>query len=86
MDRGAWWATVHGVAKSRTRLSDFTFFHFQAERSQVTFPKSPRSFWQDGRAPRGAWHQGARSVNSTKNKGSEQVPALTTLNKWRNRG
>ena len=29
MDGGAWWATVHGVAKSRTRLSDFTFtFHF----------------------------------------------------------
>ena len=25
MDRGAWWSTVHGVAKSRTRLSDFTF-------------------------------------------------------------
>ena len=29
MDRGAWWATVHGIAKSRTRLSNFTFhFHF----------------------------------------------------------
>ena len=25
MDRGAWWATIHGVAKSWTRLSDFTF-------------------------------------------------------------
>ena len=25
MDLGAWWATVHGIAKSRTRLSDFTF-------------------------------------------------------------
>ena len=25
MDRGAWWATVHGVAKSLTRLSNFTF-------------------------------------------------------------
>ena len=25
MDGGAWWATVHGVAKSRTRLSDFTY-------------------------------------------------------------
>ena len=25
MDGGAWWATVHGVAKSRTRLSYFTF-------------------------------------------------------------
>ena len=31
MGRGAWWAIVHGVAKSRTRLSDFTFtFHFPA--------------------------------------------------------
>ena len=25
MDRGAWWAAVHGVAKSRTPLSNFTF-------------------------------------------------------------
>ena len=25
MDGGAWWATVHGVAKSQTRLGDFTF-------------------------------------------------------------
>ena len=25
MDGGAWWAAVHGVAKSWTRLSDFTF-------------------------------------------------------------
>ena len=31
MDGGAWRATVHGVAKSQTRLSDFTFnFHFRA--------------------------------------------------------
>ena len=31
MDRGAWWAADHGVAKSRKRLSDFTFtFHFHA--------------------------------------------------------
>ena len=28
MDGGAWWAAVHGVAKSQTRLSNFTFtFH-----------------------------------------------------------
>ena len=25
MDRGTWWAAVHGVTKSRTRLSDFTY-------------------------------------------------------------
>ena len=31
MDREAWWAAVHGVAKSRTRLSEFTFtFPFHA--------------------------------------------------------
>ena len=31
MDGGAWWAAVHGVARSRRRLSDFTFtFHFHA--------------------------------------------------------
>ena len=31
MDRGAWWAAVYGVAKSRTRLRDFTStFHFHA--------------------------------------------------------
>ena len=31
MDGGAWWAAVHGVTKSRTRLSSFTFtFHFHA--------------------------------------------------------
>ena len=38
MDGGAWWAIVHGVAKSWTRLSDFTFiFHFHAlENEMVT--------------------------------------------------
>ena len=31
MDRGAWWAAVHGVAKNWTRLNDFNFtFHFYA--------------------------------------------------------
>ena len=31
MDGGAWWASVHGVAKSQTGLSDFPFiFHFHA--------------------------------------------------------
>ena len=35
---GAWWAAVHGVAKSQTQLSDFTFtFHFHAlEKAMAT--------------------------------------------------
>ena len=38
MDGGAWWATVHGVAKSRTRLGNFTFtFDFHAlEKEKAT--------------------------------------------------
>ena len=38
MGGGAWWAAVHGVAKSRTRLNDFTFtFHFHAlEKAMAT--------------------------------------------------
>ena len=49
MDGGAWWAAVHGVAKSQTRLSDFTFtFHFHAlEKEMATHSSVPR----DG----GAW-------------------------------
>ena len=36
MDGGAWWAAVHGVAKSRTRLSDFTLtFHLHALEKEV---------------------------------------------------
>ena len=38
MDRGAWWAAVHGVVKSRTQLSDFTFtflFH-ELEKEMAT--------------------------------------------------
>ena len=36
MDGGAWWAAVHGVTKSRTRLSDFTFtFHFHAVEKEM---------------------------------------------------
>ena len=36
MDEKAWWAAVHGVAKSWTRLNDFTFtFHFHALEKEV---------------------------------------------------
>ena len=42
MDRGAWWAAVHGVGKSQTRLSDFTFtFHLHAlEKEMAAHPSA----------------------------------------------
>ena len=42
-DGGAWWATVHWVTKSRTRLSDFAFtFHFHSlEKEMATHSSVP---------------------------------------------
>ena len=43
MDGGAWWATVHGVTKNRTRLSDFTFtfiFEYNTCRLKVYLPNN----------------------------------------------
>jgi len=40
-DGRAWWAAVHGVAKSQTRLSDFTFtFHFHALEKEMAIHSS----------------------------------------------
>ena len=45
MDGGAWWAAVHGVAKSWTRLSDLTFtFHFHALEKEVATHSSVLSW------------------------------------------
>ena len=46
MDGGAWWAAVHGVARSRTQLSDFTFtFHFHALEKEMA-PHSSVLAWR----------------------------------------
>ena len=52
MDRGAWWAAVHGVAKSWTQLSDFPFtFHFHALEKEMALQCSCLENSRDG----GAW-------------------------------
>ena len=41
MDRGAWWAAVHGVTEGQTRLSNFTFtFHFHALEKEMAIHSS----------------------------------------------
>ena len=58
MDGGAWWATVHGVAKSQTRLSDFTFTfitltYFCILYSIILFPsqtKQESEYWRIGKS------------------------------------
>ena len=54
MDAGAWWAAVHGVAKSRTRLSDFTFtFHFHALEKEMATHSSVLAWTIPGMEPGG---------------------------------
>ena len=54
MDGGAWWAVVHGVAESQTRLSDFTFtFQFHALEKEMATHSSVLALRIPGTG--GAW-------------------------------
>ena len=64
MDGGAWWAAVHGVAKSRTRLSDLTFtFHFHALEKEMAIHSSVLAWRIPGTAePGGLVSMGSHRV------------------------
>ena len=54
MGGGAWWAAVYGVAKSQTRLSDFTFtFHFHALEKKMATHSSVLAWRIPGTGERG---------------------------------
>ena len=64
MNRGAWWATIHGVTQCQTRLSDFTFtFHFPALEKEMATHSSVLAW----RIPmnRGAWWATVHGVAKT---------------------
>ena len=62
-DGGAWWAAVHGVAKSQTWLSDFTFtFHFHALEKEMATRSSVLAWKIPGMGePGGLWSMGSQS-------------------------
>ena len=64
MDGEAWWAAIHGVAKSRTRLSDFTFtFHFHALEKEMATHSSILAWRIPGMAePGGLLSMGSHRV------------------------
>ena len=56
MDGGAWWAALHGVTRSRTRLSDFTFsFHFHALEKEMATHSSVLAWRIPGTEEPGGW-------------------------------
>ena len=64
MDGGAWWAAVHGVSKSRTRLSNFTFtFYFHALEKEMATHSSDLAWRIPGAAePGGLSSMGSHRV------------------------
>ena len=64
MGGGAWWAAVHGVTKSRTRLSDLTFpFHFHELEKEMTTHSSVIAWRIPGtREPGGLLSMGSHRV------------------------
>ena len=64
MDGEALWAAVHGVAKSRTRLSHFTFtFHFHALETEMATHSSILAWRIPGMGePGGLWSMGSHRV------------------------
>ena len=64
IDGGAWWAAVHGVAKSQTQLSDFTFtFHFHALEKEMATHSSVLAWGIPGTGkPGGLPSMGSRRV------------------------
>ena len=76
MDRGAWWAEVHGVSTSPTQLSDFTFtFHFHAlEKEMATHSCSCLENPRDGEA----WWAAVYGVAQSRT----QLKQLSSSSKW----
>ena len=76
MDGGAWWAAVHGVARSRTRLSDFTFtFHFHALEKEMATHSSVLAWRIPGTGPSWAAIYGVTQSRT-------RLKRLSSSNRW----
>ena len=63
---GDWWAAVHGVAKSRTRLSEFPFtFHFHAFEKEMATHSSVLAWRIPGMGDPGGYHLWGRTESDT---------------------
>ena len=74
MDEGAWQATVHGVAKSQTRLSDFPFtFHFNALEKEMATHSSVLAWRIPGTAQPGGLRLWGRTESDMTEATQQQI-------------
>ena len=76
--RGAWWAAVHGVVKSRTRLRDFAFtFHLHALEKEIATHSSVLAWRIPGTGePGGLPSLGSQSRTQLKRLSSSSITIL----------
>ena len=80
MDGGAWWATVDGVAKSRTRLSDFTFtFPFHVLEKEMATHSSVLAWRIPGTGEPGGLHLWGRTESDR----TENITNICSNSKWK---
>ena len=82
MDGGGWWAAVHGVAKSRTRLSDFAFpFHFHALETEMATHSNILAWRSQGRGSLVGCHLWGRTESDTteETQQQQQPPLITSF-------
>ena len=84
MDRGAWWAAVHGVAKSWTRLSNFTFtFHFHALEKEMATHSSVLAWRIPGTGePGGLRSMGSLRVGHNCSDAAAAAAVLSAISHW----
>ena len=78
MDRGVWWAAVHGVSESRTQLSDFTFtFNFPVLEKEMATHSSVLAWRIPGmREPGGLPSMGSHRVGHDRSDSSSSSSIL----------
>ena len=80
MDGGAWWVVVHGVAKSRTRLSNFTFaFHFHVLEKEMATHSSVLAWRIPGTGEPGGLASMGRTESDTTEATLQQQQQQSTI-------
>ena len=80
MDGGTWWAAVHGVANSRTKLNDFTFtFHFHALEKEMATHSSVLAWRIPG--TEGAWWAAICGVAQSRTR-LKRLSSSSSSSKW----
>ena len=86
MDGGAWWATVRGLVKSQTQLSDFTFFHFFELKDTTKVKSRTRKDLLSAASEENIWDLSQINASASYSVGSDSLRPLLLYSPWNSPG